>query len=411
MLIAKNGKELHLLPEMSNRHGVITGNSGSGKTVTLRVMAENFSKIGVPVFMSDIKGDLNGLDIPGRSTPEIEKRVQSMNIKDFSFEGSPTRCWDVYGEEGEEIKTAIDALSPLLLSRLLNLSDVQNESLAQLFKIVSDYSTDTNKIEVKNIEDMTTVINEIIENSDLLEHKYGRISKPSFASIQRSMLMLEQNGKDVLFSDTPFNVQEFMKTQNGRGVINIFRAKKLFENPTVYATFLLWLIAELYKTLPECGDIDKPKIVFFFDEAHLLFDDAPKILVDNVEKLVRLIRSKGVGVFFISQSPSDIPDKVLGQLGNRVQHSLRAFTPKEQKAVRTAAQTFRNDRNMDVEKAIGILKIGEALISFLDESGAPTSVTKALVCPPRSSINAHVVVPTTVTKNITENSNVFDSII
>jgi len=392
MLIAKDGKELHLLPEMSNRHGLIAGSSGSGKTVTLRVMAENFSAIGVPVFMADIKGDLNGLDQPGSVTPALRERISSMNLTDFSFEGFPTRCWDVFGQEGDELKTSINRLTPLLLSRLLNLSDVQNESLSQLFKIARDYSNTDNPVEIRNIEDMTSVINEIISYSSSLEPKYGKISKQSYASIQRSMLMLEQDGKDVLFSDTPFDVTRFMQTEDGCGVINIFKAQKLYENPMVYSTFLLWLIAELYKALPECGDLDKPKMVFFFDEAHLLFDDAPKVLVDNVEKLVRLIRSKGVGVFFITQSPSDVPDKVLAQLSNRVQHSLRAFTPKEQKAVKTVAQTFRNDSNLTVEKEIGNLKIGEALVSFLDESGSPVPVRKAFICPPRSRIANHSVV-------------------
>lgn len=392
MLIAKNGKELHLLPAMSNRHGLIAGSSGSGKTVTLRVMAENFSKIGVPVFMADIKGDLDGLDAPGNPTPSIAERVSTMKLTDFSFEGFPTRCWDVFGQEGDELKTSINKLTPLLLSRLLNLSDVQNESLSQLFKIARDYSSEGNPVEIRNIEDMTSVINEIINYSDSLEPKYGKISKQSYTSIQRSMLMLEQDGKDILFSDNPFDVARFMQTEGGRGVINIFKARKLYENPMVYSTFLLWLIAELYKSLPECGDLDKPKMVFFFDEAHLLFDDAPKVLVDNVEKLVRLIRSKGVGVFFITQSPSDIPDKVLAQLSNRVQHSLRAFTPKEQKSVKTVAQTFRNESRLDVEKAIGNLKIGEALVSFLDESGSPVPVRKALICPPRSRITGHQIV-------------------
>ena len=437
MLIAKNGKELHLLPEMSNRHGLIAGSSGSGKTVTLRVMAENFSKIGVPVFMADVKGDLTGLDRSGIETPAIVERVASMHLKDFSFEGFPTQQWDVFGQEGEEVKVSINKLTPLLLSRLLNLSDVQNESLAQIFKIVGDYSnkisgvlnaqdgqegsfaqacqlvkeysSTPDTIELNNIEDMTTTINKIIDFSANLEPRYGKISKQSYTSIQRSMLMLEQDGKDVLFSDTPFDVTRFIKTEGGYGVINIFKARRLYENPTVYATFLLWLIAELYKALPECGDIKKPKMVFFFDEAHLLFDEAPKVLIDNVEKLVRLIRSKGVGIFFITQRPSDIPDKVLAQLSNRVQHSLRAFTPKEQKSIRTIAQTFRNESRLDVEKAIGRLKIGEALVSFLDAEGSPVPVKKALVCPPRSNITGDLV--SIKTNELSTVDSIFESII
>jgi len=402
MLIAKNGKELHLLPEMSNRHGLIAGSSGSGKTVTLRVMAENFSKIGVPVFLADIKGDLTGMDQPGFDTPATQERLAAMKINEFSFEGFPTHTWDVYGEEGDEIKVSMQKLTPLLLGRLLSLSDVQIESLAQIFKIVQDYSEKDSSLEISTIEDLTTTINQIINFSNDLEPKYGKISKPSFTSIQRSTLMLEQGCKDVLFSHNSFDIRQFIKTQNGYGVINIFKAQKLYEAPAVYSTFLLWMIAELYRVLPECGDLPKPKMVFFFDEAHLLFDGAPKVLVDNIARLVRLIRSKGVGIFFCTQVPSDIPDKVLAQLSNRVQHSLRAFTPKEQKSIKVIAQTFRNESNLDVANSIGKLKIGEALVSFLDATGAPTPVKKAFVCPPRSRLGGNEIVvsmvdmPTTI---------------
>ena len=386
MLIAKSGKELHLLPEMSNRHGLIAGSSGSGKTITLRVMAENFSKIGVPVFMADVKGDLTGLEAPGELTQEVRERISKMDLGSFSFEGFPTRYWDVFGEEGDELKVSLQKLTPLLISRLLNLSEVQNESLAQIFKIAQSYSGEGNIINIDTIRDMASIVNTIIDNATYLEPQFGKISKPSLASIQRSLLMLEQGGEDVLFSKDSFDVTRFLQTESNYGVINIFKARKLYDNPTIYATFLLWMVAELYRALPECGDIEKPRIVFFFDEAHLLFDDAPKVLIDNIEKLVRLIRSKGVGVFFITQNPSDVSDKVLGQLGNRVQHSLRAYTPKEQKSIKVIAQTFRNTTTLNVEQAIQNLKIGEALISFLDETGAPSPVQKAFVCPPKSMV-------------------------
>jgi len=389
MLIAKNGKELHLLPEMSNRHGLIAGSSGSGKTITLRVMAENFSKIGVPVFMADIKGDLTGMNTPGNVTPAIQERVASMKLKDFSFEGFPTHNWDVFGEEGDELKVSMQKLTPLLLGRLLNLSDVQTESLAQIFKITQDYSekyAERSTLEINTIEDLTTTVSQIINFSGDLEARYGKISKQSYTSIQRSTLMLEQNGKDVLFSSKPFDIRRFMQTENGRGVINIFKAQKLYDTPTVYSTFLLWMIAELYRVLPECGDLPKPKMVFFFDEAHLLFDGAPKILVDNIARLVRLIRSKGVGIIFCTQTPSSISNNVLSQLSNRVIHSMRAYTPKEQKAVRTLAQTFRQKEKSNLEDTIMSLKIGEAIISFLDSDGAPCFAKKALIIPPKSRI-------------------------
>jgi DNA helicase HerA-like ATPase len=340
--------------------------------------------------MADIKGDLTGMSNPGTSTPAIKERVASMKLKDFSFEGFPTRNWDVFGEDGEELKVSMQKLTPLLLGRLLNLSDVQTESLAQLFKITQDYSNkyaEYATLEINTIEDLTTTISQIINFSSDLEARYGKISKQSYTSIQRSTLMLEQNGKDVLFSSKPFDIRRFMQTENGRGVINIFKAQKLYETPTVYSTFLLWMIAELYRVLPECGDLPKPKMVFFFDEAHLLFDGAPKVLVDNIARLVRLIRSKGVGIFFITQNPSSLSDSVLSQLSNRIIHSMRAYTPKEQKAVRTLSQTFRQNNKADLTETIMSLKIGEAIISFLDTDGAPCFAKKALVAPPRSRIN------------------------
>jgi len=383
MLIAKNSKQIHLLPEMANRHGLVAGSTGSGKTVTIQVMAESFSRIGVPVFMADVKGDLTGLEYPGEPNPKIDKRVKEIGVEDFAFEGNPVKYWDTYGEEGETIKTTVKRLGPNLLGRLLNLSEAQSGSLYQVFKIADDY-----EITISNLKDLYGVITVILDNAEALEKTYGRISKMSFTALQRSLLMLEDGGNDVLFSSNGefFDIRNFFAIEDGRGVINILKATKLIKSQQVYSTFLLWLLAELFEMLPERGDAEKPLIVFFFDEAHLIFDEAPKVLVDRIEKLVKLIRSKGVGVYFITQNPSDIPDDVLNQLGNRVQHSMRAFTPKEQKSVKSIAQSFRPNPGLNVEEAIGELKIGEALVSFLDEQGSPSKVNRALICPPRSRI-------------------------
>lgn len=383
MIIAKNSKDLVLLPEMSNRHGLIAGSTGSGKTVTIQVMAENFSRIGVPVFMADIKGDLTGIGYPGEMTTKLSDRIKSMKIANFSFEGNPVRYWDVYEEEGDRIKTTVHRLGPNLLGRLLNLSEAQFGSLYQVFKIANDYD-----ITIRNLKDVYDVINVILEFSDTLEKSYGRIAKTSFTTLQRSLLFLEDGGNDILFSEdnNSFDIREFLSIEDGRGVINILKASRLIKSPQVYATFLLWLMAELFEVLPERGDAEKPLMCFFFDEAHLIFDNAPSIIIDRVEKLVKLIRSKGVGIYFITQNPSDIPDGVLSQLGNRVQHSIRAFTPKDQKSLRSIAQSFRPNSKFNVEDVISTLKIGEALVSFLDVDGSPTVVNRALIYPPRSKI-------------------------
>ena len=383
MFIAKNSKELHLLPEMATRHGLVAGSTGSGKTITLQVIAENFSRIGVPVFIADVKGDLTGMEYPGVVNPKIEERIIKCGIDDFKFEGSPVKYWDVYGNEGEAIKTTVKNFGPNLLGRLLNLSEAQTGSLYQVFKIA-----DENKITIKNLKDLYGVVNVIIDNADILESTYGRISKVSFTSLQRSLLMLEDGGNDILFSAVGevFDIREFFYVTNGKGVINILKATQLIKSPQVYAVFLLWLMVELFEVLPERGDAEKPLLAIFLDESHLLFKDAPKILTDKIENLIRLIRSKGVCVIFCTQCPSDIPDAVLGQLGNRVLHSMKAFTLKEQKSIRTLAQTFRQDGSIDIEDEIMNLKIGEALISFLNNDGAPSIVSKALVCPPRSKI-------------------------
>jgi len=383
MLIAKNEHELHLLPQMLNRHGLIAGATGSGKTVTLQVMAENLSREGIPVFMADIKGDLSGLVVPGNSAKVLD-RVKTLSIKDFVFEGNPVTEWDIFSNNGRAIKTTINRMGALLLSRLLNLTDTQSSSLYQIFKIASD-----NKIDLRNIKDVTSMVNYITNNAERFESLYGKITGASYLALQRSLLMLEDGGADILFNSTTesFDINNFLAIdENGRGVINILDATQLIRSPQVYSTFLLWLLQEFYNTMPEIGDVDKPKIVFFFDEAHLLFDEASKMFTDRVERMVKLVRSKGIGIFFISQNPIDIPEGVLSQLGNRVQHAMRAYTPKEQKAVKTIAQTFRNTSRLDVEKAIGELKIGEALVSFLSADGSPESVERASICPPHSKI-------------------------
>ena len=363
-------------------NGIVVHNSG--KTVTLQVIAENFSRMGVPVFMADIKGDLCGIEFPGHPSEKITERLEYMGIDDFQFEGNPVRHWDVYSTNGKAIKTTITRMGALLLTRLLDLSEAQSGSLYQIFKIALDYD-----IVIRNLVDINGMITYILNNSDRFETVYGRISTASYGALQRSLLMLEDGGADVLFSKDIefFDIMQFMQVdEKGRGVINILDATKLIQSPKVYATFLLWLLQELFEKLPEVGDVQKLKMAFFFDESHLLFDDAPKILTDKIERLVKLIRSKGVGIFFSTQAPADIPDGVLNQLGNRIQHALRAFTPREQKSVRTIAQTFRNSTRLNVERAIGELKIGEALVSFLDESGSPVPVRRALIAPPRSQI-------------------------
>jgi DNA helicase HerA-like ATPase len=384
MLIAKNGKESHLLPQMLNRHGLVAGSTGSGKTVTLQVMAENISREGVPVFVADIKGDLSGLAVPGAHNAKVLERVNALSITDFSFEGNPIATWDIFSTNGRAIKTTVQRMGALLLSRLLNLTDAQSSSLYQIFKIASD-----NQIILRNIKDLTSMVNYITNNPVRFESQYGKITSASYLALQRNLLMLEDSGSDVLFSSTPesFDINRFLAIdQNGRGVINILDATRLIKSPQVYATFLLWLLQEFYDTMPEIGDVEKPKIVFFFDEAHILFDEASKVFIDKIERMIKLVRSKGIGIFFVTQNPIDIPEGVLSQLGNRVQHAMRAYTPKEQKAVKTIAQTFRNVSRLNIENAIGELKIGEALVSFLSADGSPVSVERTTICPPRSKI-------------------------
>lgn len=380
MLIGKGEKEVCLLPKLANRHGLIAGATGTGKTVTLHVLAERFSSIGVPVFMADVKGDLSGLALPGEDSPKLAERVTTMGLTDFAFEPFPVVFWDVFGVQGHPVRTTISEMGPLLLSRLLNLNDVQSGVLSLVFKVADD-----NGLLLLDFKDLQAMVRHVGDSASELQNAYGNISAASIGAIQRSLLALAEQGGEMFFGEPAINLQDFIQTDSdGRGVINILAADKLMRSPKLYATFLLWMLSELFEQLPEVGDPEKPKLVFFFDEAHLLFDDAPKALVEKIEQVVRLIRSKGVGIYFVTQNPVDLPDTVLGQLGNRVQHALRAFTPKDQKGVRAAAETFRANPAFDVETVITELGVGEALVSMLDAKGSPTVVERALVCPPRS---------------------------
>ena len=382
-LIAKGKNDIFLLPKMANRHGLIAGATGTGKTVTLRVLAEQFSKIGVPIFMADVKGDLSGLPFPGGENPKVVERVSKLGLKDFSYGNYPVTFWDVFGEQGHPVRTTISEMGPLLLSRILNLNEIQSGVLTLVFKIADD-----NGLLLLDLKDLRAMAQFAGDNAERFKTQYGNISAASIGAIQRNLLSLEEQGGSKFFGEPALNIQDFIQTDsNGKGIINILTADKLMQSPRVYATLLLWLLSELFEQLPEVGDPQKPNLIFFFDEAHLLFDDAPKALVEKIEQVVRLIRSKGVGIYFVTQNPLDLPETVLGQLGNRVQHALRAFTPKDQKNVKSAAETFRPNPKLNVIKAITELAVGEALISTLDDKGSPTMVERALVCPPTSRLS------------------------
>ncbi|RJR16611.1 MAG: DUF853 domain-containing protein [Nitrospiraceae bacterium] len=382
LYIARSEHEIHLLPKMANRHGLIAGATGTGKTITLRVLAEQFSSIGVPVFMADVKGDLSGMALAGNDHPKINERVKLLGLQDFRFEDFPVVFWDVFGELGHPVRTTISEMGPLLLSRLLNLNDVQSGVLSIIFKVA-----DENGMLLLDLKDLRSMTQYVGDNSAEFKTQYGNISTASIGAIQRGLLTIEEQGGDKFFGEPALNLEDLMQTDSqGKGVVNIITADKLMQSPKLYSTFLLWMMSELFEQLPEAGDPEKPKLVFFFDEAHLLFDDAPKVLVDKIEQVVRLIRSKGIGIYFITQNPLDLPETVLGQLGNRVQHALRAFTPKDQKAVKSAADTFRTNPKLDTAAAITQLGVGEALVSVLDEKGTPTIVERALICPPASRI-------------------------
>lgn len=383
LLIAKAQEELFLLPKMSNRHGLIAGATGTGKTVTLQVMAEAFSRIGVPVFAADVKGDLAGISQPAdANNPKLADRIHKLGLSGFDFAGCPVTCWDVFGEQGHPVRATVSEMGPLLFSRLLNLNDTQAGVLTLVFKVADDSG-----LLLLDLKDLRAMLQHVGDHAKDLQTEYGNISSASIGAIQRGLLTLEQQGGDKFFGEPALNLDDLLQTDgNGRGVVNLLAADKLQTSPRVYATFLLWLLSELFEKLPEVGDPDKPKLVFFFDEAHLLFTDLPPALEEKIEQVVRLIRSKGVGIYFVTQNPTDVPEVILSQLGNRVQHSLRAFTPNDQKAVRAAANTFRANPKISVEQVITQLGVGEGLVSFLDEQGTPAMVEQALVCPPHSQI-------------------------
>jgi DNA helicase HerA-like ATPase len=382
LFVGKGATAQHLLFRLSNRHGLIAGATGTGKTVSVKVLAEGFSRAGVPVFMADVKGDLAGISRPGTSDARLESRAAALGLSDYRFEGCPAIFWDVSGKEGHPIRTTVSEMGPLLFARLLALSPAQEGVLNIAFKLA-----DTDGLLLLDLKDLRAVLDFLGQNTSSLSGEYGHVSKASLGAIQRALLVLEQEGGEGLFGEPALDLQDLIRRDaEGRGYISVLAATELMQRPRLYATLLLSLLSELFEELPEVGDLDRPKLVFFFDEAHLLFDGAPKVLIDKVEQVVRLIRSKGIGIYFVSQSPLDIPETVLGQLGNRIQHALRAFTPRDQKAVRAAADTFRSNPTLDVRAAIGELAVGEALVSLLDERGVPGIVERVQVRPPCSRL-------------------------
>lgn len=394
IFIGKSNKSEVLFLNKANRHGLVAGATGTGKTVTLQVLAEGFSNAGVPVFAADIKGDLSGIANVGVEKDYFLKRAQDIGF-DWQPDRFPVVFWDVFGEMGHPIRATVSEMGPLLLSRLLDLNDTQEGVLNIAFKVADDEG-----LLILDLKDLRALLSHIAEKAAELTTEYGNVSAQTVGTIQRQILVIEQQGGDMFFGEPALNISDLMKTdRDGRGQINILAADKLMQSPRVYSTFLLWLLSELFEEMPEVGDLDKPKLVFFFDEAHLLFNDAPKALVEKIEQVVRLIRSKGVGVYFVTQNPLDIPETVLGQLGNRVQHALRAFTPRDQKAVKAAAETFRQNPNFDTEEAITQLGVGVALISVLDEKGMPTVVERTLVRPPCAQVGPITDAERTACKN------------
>jgi uncharacterized protein len=373
--------DVALLAKLANRHGLITGATGTGKTVSLQVLAEGFSRLGVPTFMADVKGDLTGLSQMGGGNQRVTDRVAQLKLTGFTNELFPVSCWDVFGEQGHPLRATVSEMGPLLLSRILNLNETQSGVLTAVFKIADDKG-----LLLLDLKDLRAILVHAGENAKEYQLAYGNISGASIGAIQRGILTLESQGGEKFFGEPALNLDDLMQAVDGKGVVNILAADKLLANPRIYATFLLWLLSELFETLPEIGDPDQPKLVFFFDEAHLLFSEAPPELRSRIEQVVRLVRSKGVGVYFVTQNPLDVPDIVLGQLGNRIQHALRAYTPRDAEAVKTAAMTFRPNPKIDTEKAITELATGEALVSFLDEKGRPNPVERAWMIPPSSRI-------------------------
>jgi len=382
ILLGKGEREVRLHLPLANRHGLVAGATGTGKTITLQVMAENLSRAGVPVFCADVKGDLSGLAMPGSPNPKLEKRAAELGVGDFAYEAAPVIFWDLFGRQGHPIRATVSEMGPLLLARLLELNEAQEGVLNIAFKLA-----DEEGLLLLDFKDLTAILQFVAEQADRITTTYGNVSKATVGTIQRRLLTLEQQGGEHFFGEPALELEDLLLvTPDGRGAVNVLMADQLIQSPRLYATFLLWLLSELFEELPEVGDRDKPKLVFFFDEAHLLFKDAPKALVEKVEQVVRLIRSKGVGVYFVTQNPLDLPPTVLGQLGNRIQHALRAFTPLELKAVRAAAETFRPNPKFKTEVVITELAVGEALVSTLEPGGVPSVVERARICPPRSRI-------------------------
>ncbi len=382
IFLARGASDLFLLPQMANRHGLIAGATGTGKTITLQVLAEQFSQLGVPVFMADVKGDLAGISQPGGASSKVQERIRQLQLDGFTFSGCPVTFWDVFGENGHPVRSTISELGPLMLGRLLQLNDTQAGVLSLVFRIA-----DENGLLLLDSKDLRAMLQFVGDNAAQFTTEYGNISAASIGAIQRNLLALDDQGAQKFFGEPALNLDDLLQTDSaGRGVVNILSADRLLQSPKVYSTFLLWLLSELFERLPEAGDPPKPRLVFFFDEAHLLFADTPPPLLEKIEQVVRLIRSKGVGVYFVTQNPRDIPDNVLGQLGNRVQHALRAFTPRDQQAVRSAAETFRTNPKLDTGAALTELAVGEALVSLLDERGQPGIVERAFICPPHGQI-------------------------
>ncbi len=382
--LGTGSERVYLEPCMANRHGLIAGATGTGKTVTLKVLAESFSDMGVPVFVADIKGDLSGMCAPGSENKHIRRSIDTMGITDFGYTSYPVQFWDVYGKQGLPVRTTVSEMGPELLSRLLGLNETQSGVLRIVFRIADD-----KELLLIDLKDLRAMLQFVGDNAGEYKLTYGNISSQSIGAIQRSLLTLEDEGGEIFFGEPSLELADWVDwAEDGRGVMNILECSELFKHPLLYGTFLLWMLSEIYEMLPEAGDLEKPKLAFFFDEAHLLFDDAPKALIEKVEQVARLIRSKGVSVWFITQNPTDIPESVLGQIGNRVQHALRAYTPNDQKALNAAAKSFRTNKDFDTAEAIQALGVGEALISVLDENGVPSIVQRANILPPKSSMNA-----------------------
>lgn len=382
ILLARSDRDLYLLPQMANRHGLIAGATGTGKTVTMKVMAESFSDMGVPVFLADVKGDLSGMCAPGTDSGDMRARLDRFGLTEFPFRDYPVRFWDIFGEAGHPARVTVSGMGPTLLGRLLALTEIQTGVLNIVFKVADEHG-----LLLLDLKDLRAMLQYVGDNRAEFTTMYGNVSAASIGAIQRALLTFEQEGGELFFGEPELDIRDWLRTDaGGRGYINILSSRRLIQSPTVYSTFLLWMLTALFEKLPEVGDLDKPRMVFFFDEAHLLFTDTPKALVQKIIQVVKLIRSKGVGVYFVTQSPSDLPDEVLAQLSNRVQHALRAYTPAEQKAVRAAAKAFRVNPAFDTEAALTELGVGEALVSFLDGEGVPAPVERAFILPPQSLI-------------------------